>query len=79
MRTRKWQDKDGQDRYTTEVIADTMQMLGGRGGGGQGMDEGSAPSFGARGEGESRAPAKSPGVAKKPAASFEDMDDDIPF
>jgi single-strand DNA-binding protein len=34
LRTRKWQDKDGQDRYTTEIVADEMQMLGGRGGGG---------------------------------------------
>ena len=34
LRTRKWQDKEGKDRYTTEIIADEMQMLGGRGGGG---------------------------------------------
>jgi len=34
LRTRKWQDRDGNDRYTTEIIADEMQMLGGRGGGG---------------------------------------------
>lgn len=34
LRTRKWQDKQGNDRYTTEIIADEMQMLGGRGGGG---------------------------------------------
>ncbi|MEQ1503116.1 MAG: single-stranded DNA-binding protein, partial [Myxococcota bacterium] len=42
IRTRKWQDKDGQDRYTTEVIADTVQFLGGRdgGGGGGGRDGG---------------------------------------
>ena len=40
LRTRKWQDKDGQDRYTTEIIADVMQMLGAKGGGGGG---GSAP------------------------------------
>ena len=36
LRTRKWQGQDGQDRYTTEIIADEMQMLGGRGGGGGG-------------------------------------------
>ena len=41
LRTRKWQDKDGQDRYTTEIVADQMQMLGSREGmGGGGMDEG---------------------------------------
>jgi single-strand DNA-binding protein len=45
LRTRKWQDKQGQDRYTTEVIADEMQMLGGRTGGGAPASQGSsAPS-----------------------------------
>ena len=89
LRTRKWQDKEGQDRYTTEIVADQMQMLGSREGMGGGMDEGggggSAPrssgaergerSSGGGGGGASRAPA-----AKKPAgAGFDDMDDDIPF
>lgn len=71
LQTRKWQDKDGQDRYTTEIIADTMQMLGGR----QGMG-GSAPAeedYGSR----SSTPAARP--ASKPAPNFSDMDDDIPF
>jgi single-strand DNA-binding protein len=40
LRTRKWQGQDGQDRYTTEIVADQMQMLGGRGGSGQRRDEG---------------------------------------
>ncbi len=45
LRTRKWQDRDGKDRWTTEIIADEMQMLGGRGGGGSApMSSGSAPS-----------------------------------
>ncbi len=45
LRTRKWQDKNGQDRYTTEIIADEMQMLGGRGGAGAPMsDQGPPPS-----------------------------------
>jgi single-strand DNA-binding protein len=80
LRTRKWQDKDGQDRYTTEVIAEVMQMLGGRGGATQSSDDASAPSYSGRAsEGEPRAAAKSSTNAKKPAASFEDMDDDIPF
>ena len=69
LRTRKWQDKEGQDRYTTEIIADAMQMLGSRSGMGGGepreMREPSAA-------GESR-------PAKKPAGQFQDMDDDIPF
>ncbi len=40
LQTRKWQDKEGVERYTTEIIADTMQMLGSRQGGGGGMDDG---------------------------------------
>ena len=75
LRTRKWQDKEGQDRYTTEVRADQMRMLGSRGGGeggggGGGMREpAAAPSGGS----SSKAPAK------KSGGSFDDMDDDIPF
>jgi single-strand DNA-binding protein len=45
LRTRKWQDRDGNDRWTTEIIADEMQMLGGRGGGGSApMSSGPGPS-----------------------------------
>lgn len=70
LRTRKWQDKEGQERYTTEIIADTMQMLGSRQGSGE------AP---AREREAAPAPAAA-GGGKKPAASnFGDMDDDIPF
>ncbi len=65
LRTRKWQDRDGNDRWTTEIIADEMQMLGGRGGGG-----GSAPMS----SGQSSAPPSSP-----PQAGPDDFDDDIPF
>ena len=69
LRTRKWQDKEGQDRYSTDIIADVMQMLGSRSGMGGGepreMREPSAA-------GESK-------PAKKPAGQFQDMDDDIPF
>lgn len=52
LRTRKWQDRDGNDRWTTEIIADEMQMLGGRGGGG------SAPM--SSGSGTSSAPPQPP-------------------
>jgi single-strand DNA-binding protein len=94
LKTRKWQDKDGKDVYTTEVIADNMQLLGGRegmGGGDSGDDQGGDRSDrGDRGEGrsESRAPARSaapaprpapPKPAPKAATGFDDMDDDIPF
>ena len=75
IRTRKWQDKEGKDQYSTEIRADRMQLLGGRGGsggdvefaggGGQARGGGSAPRTG----------GAAPG--KKPAA--DDFDDDIPF
>jgi single-strand DNA-binding protein len=67
LRTRKWQDKDGKDRYTTEIVANEMQMMGGRGGGGGGM-----------GGGESR--ERSPVPESAPAAAGPgDFDDDVPF
>ena len=74
IRTRKWQDKDGQERYATEIEAEEMKMLGSR----QGQGEPS-PSYG--GGGGDSAPAYGGG---KPAAggkkpSFDDMEDDIPF
>ena len=69
LRTRKWQDKEGQDRYTTEIIADAMQMLGSWSGMGGGEPR------------ETREPAAAgeSKPAKKPAGQFQDMDDDIPF
>ena len=77
LRTRKWQDKDGQDRYSTEIRGDTMQMLGRREGGGAPREDGggraSAPRDEAKGGGEAKA------QAKKPAGKFDDMEDDIPF
>jgi len=80
LRTRKWQDKDGDDRYSTEIIGDTMQMLGRREGGGEPRVESAGASRGegagaARGEGAGAARAP----AKKPAGKFDDMEDDIPF
>lgn len=75
LRTRKWQDKDGQDRYSTEIRADHMQFLGKReGGSGSAPREDSAP----RG-GEARGGADQKTAAKKPAGKFDDMADDIPF
>jgi single-strand DNA-binding protein len=66
LQTRKWQDNAGNDRYTTEIVADNMQMLGGRGGGGT---AGFAPDA---------APAQSSQPAPATAAAT-DFDDDIPF
>jgi single-strand DNA-binding protein len=73
LRTRKWQDKQGNDRFTTEIIADNMQMLGGRGGG-----------AGATGGGERGAAAGAPprddfDQSPAPAGGKEEFDDDIPF
>ena len=76
IRTRKWQDKEGQDRYTTEIVADTMQMLGSRAGSGEPRGE---SSFGQKAAEPKAAAAAAPGAAKKPAGKFDDMEDDIPF
>lgn len=74
LRTRKWQDKEGQERNTTEIHVDQMQMLGSR----QGQGE---PSYASGGSGEAPPPSfggAKPSATKKPP-SFDDMDDDIPF
>ena len=83
LKTRKWQNKEGQDVYTTEVIADNMQLLGGRDGGGMSGAEDSSYGREERSEPTRSAPAARP-AASKPAAAksstgFDDMDDDIPF
>jgi len=81
LRTRKWQDKEGKDRYSTEVIADEMQMLGGRGGAGGGGGSGAYEPRERKGSAEP-AHAQSSGAgagAGGAGASSEDFDDDIPF
>src|SRR5438552_4754463 len=75
LRTRKWTDKEGQERYTTEIVADRMQMLGSRQGAGAG-DAGARDRSSGTKEPATAGDAK-PG--KKPAGKFDDMDDDIPF
>ncbi len=78
LRTRKWQDKDGNDKYTTEVVAENMQMLGSR----EGMGGGGAEFEGAGEEPRAAAPARTSSgrpPATKPATTIADMDDDIPF
>ena len=92
LQTRKWQDKNGQDRYTTEIIAETMQMLGGRqgmgapaqqggGGGGYGGGSSGGGGYGGGGGGYDNEPADySPAPPKnRPKPSFDDLGDDIPF
>ena len=69
LRTRKWQDKEGQDRYSTEIRGDVMQMLGRREGGGEPRE----PAM------EAKSPEPKGAAAKKPAGKFDDLEDDIPF
>lgn len=83
LKTRKWTDKDGVEKYTTEVIADQMQLLGGREGGAGGAGGGGGMEDGGGAAAPRQAPAARPAPAGKPAAKpaggFDDMDDDIPF
>jgi len=78
LRTRKWQDKSGNDRYTTEIVANEMQMLGSRGGmGGEGRNEGRGEarvSSGGGGRGGDAGGYEGPRADDK-----ESFDDDIPF
>ncbi len=84
LKTRKWTDKDGVEKYTTEVIAEQMQLLGGReGGGGMGggddMGGGEPRSAPAPRSAPPARSAPAPKPAAKSATGFDDMDDDIPF
>ena len=75
LRTRKWQDKQtGQDRYTTEIVGNEMQMLDSRGAGGGGGD-----SYNNQGGGGGFQSAPSPQAAPQTGGSFDPVDDDIPF
>ena len=79
LRTRKWQDKEGKDRYTTEIIARDMQMLGGRGGGGGGgAAGGGGGGFGGDEQPRRSRPAQEERSAPPPADEGG-FDDDIPF
>ena len=68
IRTRKWQDKEGQERYSTEIVADRMQLLGGRGSGGE-----------SRAREPATATAGAPKGTPRKGGAFDEMDDDIPF
>lgn len=73
LRTRKWQDKEGKDRYTTEIVADAMQLLGSRSGMGGGDTSERATSAPSSSGTAAAAPSKGAG------ARFDDFEDDIPF
>ncbi|VVE12736.1 Single-stranded DNA-binding protein [Pandoraea pneumonica] len=91
IRTRKYQAQDGTDRYSTDIVADQMQMLGGRGseggggGGGGGYSRGGGDEGGGGGGGYSRGGGGGGGGGRqqqapaKQSGGFDDMDDDIPF
>jgi len=89
LRTRKWTDQAGVEKYTTEIRADTMQMLGSRQGqgGGQGAGQGGdyddggyeAPRRAAPPPARPPAARPAPAPAPRPSSGFDDMDDDIPF
>ncbi len=73
LQTRKWQDQSGQDRYTTEIVADEMRMLGRR-------SESSAGPVGDTFKQPSPAPSPQPAKqGNQGASAFDDFDDDIPF
>lgn len=81
LKTRKYTDKDGVEKYSTEIVCDTMQMLGGRQGmGGDDVGSYSAPAPRQNAQvGGSAAPSASRPAPSRPAPNFSDMDDDIPF
>lgn len=88
LRTRKWQGQDGSDRFTTEIVADQMQMLDGRGegantGGNQGGYQGgyeAPPSGGGRPANQNAAPQNQGNYSNQtPPPSMDSFDDDIPF
>ena len=77
LQTRKWQDKEGHDRYTTEIVANEMKMLGGRASGGDtGMDK---PVSNPAAEGAKPSRAAGNPAPQPTGSGFDDMEDDIPF
>ncbi len=74
LRTRKWTDKEGQDRYTTEIVANEMKMLGSR----EGMSDAPPRESGGGGSGGGSRPAAAP-AAQPAGGNFNDFEDDIPF
>ncbi len=81
LQTRKYTDKDGIEKYATEIVAENMQMLGGRQGGGD-EQPAQAPQNSPREQARDRQHAASQQPSRpppKPAPNFSDMDDDIPF
>ena len=78
LQTRKWQTKEGQDRYTTEVIADSMQMLGGRDGAAPAQESQPSSQPEARDEFD-QTPSRNNQPGSSNSNSFDEFEDDIPF
>ena len=83
LRTRKWQDKQGNERYSTEIVGNELQMLGGRGGAGGAAGAGAGAGAEAGGRGSAAGGGGSPSYAEESGGGGgsrgEDFDDDIPF
>ena len=79
LQTRKWQDQGGADRYTTEIVANEMQMLGGRGSASSGASSSGSTGFDSSNNQTSAATASSNTSAPAGAGMADDFDDDIPF
>ena len=78
LRTRKWQDQSGSDRYTTEIVASEMQMLDSRGGSGGGSDDGFA-GYDQMPEAQGASSSSSSSSGNSPSPAGSDFEDDIPF
>jgi single-strand DNA-binding protein len=79
LQTRKWQDNDGQDRYTTEIRADEMKMLGGRAGGDAPMGRQDAGGYDDAPPQRQRPAPQQPAAKPAESGGFGNFDDDIPF
>ena len=77
LRTRKWQDKQGNERYSTEIVGNDLQMLGGRGGAGAGAGVSGSPASATAGS--AAAPSYAEESAGGGSSRSEEFDDDIPF
>jgi single-strand DNA-binding protein len=76
IRTQKWQGQDGQDRYTTEIVAESMNMLGSRSGGTTNYSDNNAPPASSY---DNRSSSSAPTGSQATPAAYDDFDDDIPF
>lgn len=79
LRTRKWQDQQGQDKYTTEIIANDIQMLDSKGSSGPSYDDLPQAQYQNQGGGSRQAPQAAPQPAQAAHDAFDNLDDDIPF